>query len=244
MQACLGDENFALADARCIKQTVGREVWQATLAMLSTISGPSKPVMIIIVLFKPCSADQINTNLAPGPCAKKCALAMQEMPALGIPTPQVLGEATQADEAAIVMAAIEPTQWISKTRSQAAETLARLHRLPLDQLSTELQALVLDSDPREVRTTGGAAPKPARQTLVHGDYFSANILPQQEGIVVIDWETLGIGDPMWDLGFLIGADRDLDAAEIEQIIAAYTALASVDREQLAWHQHRWQQFWH
>jgi aminoglycoside phosphotransferase (APT) family kinase protein len=42
--------------------------------------------------------------------------------------------------------------------------------------------------------------------LVHGDYFSANILPTDDGIRIIDWETFGLGDPEWDLGFLVGAD--------------------------------------
>ena len=65
------------------------------------------------------------------------------------------------------------------------------------------------SDPRENRTTGGGGPKAPVRTLVHGDYFSANILPVEDGLCVIDWETFGRGDPMWDLGFLLGADPGL-----------------------------------
>jgi aminoglycoside phosphotransferase (APT) family kinase protein len=64
----------------------------------------------------------------------------------------------------------------------------------------------VNQDPREERTTGGDAPTSKRKTLVHGDYFSANILSVRDGLKIIDWETFGWGDPMWDLGFLIGAD--------------------------------------
>ena len=61
--------------------------------------------------------------------------------------------------------------------------------------------------------------------------------------MVIDWETFGWGDPMWDLGFLIGADRDLPAQEVEAVIAAFAENAPINRNRLMWHRRSWADFW-
>ena len=74
-------------------------------------------------------------------------------------------------------------------------------------------------------------------------YFSANILPVADGLRVIDWETFGWGDPMWDLGFLVGADRDLPEVDIKAVIAEYEMSAPVDLENLMWHRRRWSESW-
>jgi len=92
-----------------------------------------------------------------------------------------------------------------------------------------LRRLARISDPREYRITGG---RPDSKTLVHGDYFSANILPVTGGLRIIDWETFGWGDPMWDLGYLVGADRNLPEYEVEAVVTEYEKLAPVNREHL------------
>lgn len=48
---------------------------------------------------------------------------------------------------------------------------------------------------------------------------------------------------MWVLGFLTGADRDLQEEEIEAVLAEYERHAAVDRDCLWWHQRRWADFW-
>lgn len=48
---------------------------------------------------------------------------------------------------------------------------------------------------------------------------------------------------MWDLGFLIGADRDLTDEEVEAVIAEYGSRAAIDRHRLMWHKRRWSNFW-
>lgn len=78
---------------------------------------------------------------------------------------------------------------------------------------------------------------------MHGDYFSANILRDGHGLRILDWETFGWGDPMWDLGFLVGADRGLDREEISATIAAYEQEAPVDPLRLRWHVNRWSAYW-
>jgi hypothetical protein len=93
-----------------------------------------------------------------------------------------------------------------------------------------------DLGPREYRTTGGQAPLPESKTLVHGDYFSANILAVPGGLRIIHWETFGWGDPMWDLASLVGADRNIPKNEIRATIAEYEKEAPVNREHLLWRQ--------
>ncbi len=88
-------------------------------------------------------------------------------------------------------------------------------------------------------TTG--EPPPGR-SLVHGDYFSANLLAAGTSVMVIDWDLAGRGDPMWDLGFLIGADRDLPDAEVEAVLDAY-GRESVEERSLVWHRECWSLFW-
>ena len=39
-------------------------------------------------------------------------------------------------------------------------------------------------------------------------------------------------DPVWDLGFLIGADGNLADEGVEAVIAGYAAGATVDRDRL------------
>lgn len=79
----------------------------------------------------------------------------------------------------------------------------------------------------------------ASEVLVHGDYFSANILPTSAGIRIIDWETFGLGDPAWDLGFLIGADPSVSDEEVDDVIEAYTQTAPLDKTRLEWHRTNW-----
>ena len=234
---CVPHHPVCLKAARNLRQGVEREVWdcrcQADAGQLDAI----------LVVFRPSSLEAVNTNLTPELASEKCFLAMRELPALGIPTPTALGWAVAGGEAAVLYEKVERMEWVSGTRVIAAGVLARLHNLREARLSRRLQKLVRLSDPREHRTTGGRAPRGKRITLVHGDYFSRNILPVAGGLCIVDWETFARGDPMWDLGFLIGADRDLTDDEVEAVIAEYASSATVDRERLMWHKQEWAAFW-
>lgn len=86
-------------------------------------------------------------------------------------------------------------------------------------------------------------PFAAIETIVHGDYFSSNILLDERGIKVIDWDLLSLGDPMWDLGFLIGADPHLIKEEIEATVNAYQTIRPINEYNLLWHKKCWLAFW-
>ena len=86
-------------------------------------------------------------------------------------------------------------------------------------------------------------PKSSMRTLVHGDYFSKNIIPTKDGIYIVDWDLLAMGDPMWDLGFLLGADPNIGKEESEAIEAAYLRKCEIDENILSWHRKCWRLFW-
>ena len=237
LTACLPHAPAMLGNARNLRKGQEREVWACEFE----VGGAETAA--ILTIFKAGSLASVNTSLPPGPTAQKCALAMIALPALGIPTPRVLGHAVGTGAAALLTERIAPVEWAPRVRIQAATVLARIHTLEEYTLSEPLRELARISDPRETRTTGGGSPKAPVRTLVHGDYFSANILPVEDGLCVIDWETFGWGDPMWDLGFLIGADPNLPDGEVEAVIAQYGSSAPVDRQRLMWHRRRWVDYW-
>ena len=234
---CVPHRSVRLTAARNLRNGVEREVWDCSC---KTEAGG---LDAILTVFKPGSLETVNTNLPPELVSEKCFLAMLELPDLGIPTPIALGYAVNRGEAAVLYERGQRTKWVPGTRVSAAAILARLHNLQEFRLSRRLRELVRLSDPMECRTTGGRAPRGRDKRLVHGDYFSKNILPLAGGLCIIDWETFGRGDPMWDLGFLIGADRDLTDGEVEAVIAEYGSRAAIDRHRLMWHKRRWSDFW-
>jgi len=234
---CLPGESVRLVGAESLRDSPAREVWDSAFE----INGAQAAA--ILTIFKPGSLEYTNASLPPPQTARKCALAMTELTPLGIPTPRLLGHAEREEAAAILCERIDPAPWGPGVRVKAARVLARLHQLEEACLSAGLRELARISDPNEARITGGKAPRPDRRVLVHGDYFSVNILPLAGGLRIIDWETLGWGDPMWDLGFLIGADRDLPGDEIEAVIGAYESRAPLDRQRLMWHKRCWDEFW-
>jgi len=234
---CMPDHSMSLTAALNLRNGSERELWDCRCRI------DTGQLDVILTVFKPGSLETVNTNLPPELVSEKCFLAMSELPALGIPTPKALGYAKAEKKAAVLYEKVEKTEWACDTRMKAACILACLHNLRESALSKRLQRLVRLSDPLECRTTGGLAPRGKEDRLVHGDYFSKNILPVADGLRIADWETFGRGDPMWDLGFLIGADRNISDDETEAVMAEYGANAPLDRHRLMWHRHRWSDFW-
>jgi 5-methylthioribose kinase len=98
----------------------------------------------------------------------------------------------------------------------------------------------LSRDADELKNT--EEPVSAMKTLVHGDFFSLNILFTEDKLYIIDWDLLASGDPMWDLGFLVGAEKNLGQEEVEDIIEEYGKYREVDDAVLAWHIRCWKTY--
>ena len=79
--------------------------------------------------------------------------------------------------------------------------------------------------------------------LVHGDYFSANLLWTDRGVLIVDWDLVSPGDSMWDLGFLVAADRGLSSEEVQAVVAAYAQVRPVVPDRLSWNRNCWEAFW-
>jgi aminoglycoside phosphotransferase (APT) family kinase protein len=184
------------------------------------------------------------SELGPIDTAYKYARALAEMPGVGVPTPRLLGSAQHGDEAALVMEHIKALPWERETRVEGARVLAALHSTQLTSFSSELADLVRRSRPNRDRV-GSAPDEPPEPepTLQHGDYFSVNILRAEDGIRVLDWDLLALGDPMWDLAFLLEADRGVTEEESAAVIAAYEAAAPIKSPRLAWQRECWRAYW-
>lgn len=89
------------------------------------------------------------------------------------------------------------------------------------------------------KIAGSVEPFSSMKTLVHGDYFSVNLIPTADGLYVIDWDLLALGDPMWDLGFLVGADNGVDREEFEEVVQIYKRTRSVVEQVLRWQVECW-----
>jgi aminoglycoside phosphotransferase (APT) family kinase protein len=80
-------------------------------------------------------------------------------------------------------------------------------------------------------------------TLQHGDYFSVNLAATAGGLHVLDWDLFALGDPMWDLGFLLEADRNVGEQEAREVCDAYQNLRPIAEERLTWQRRCWRAFW-
>jgi len=96
LDACLPGRGAVCIDIECVRDRPEREVWICRLA------GDAAPSAVVLGVFKPGSLETVNTSLPPGQAVAKCALAMRELPALGIPTPRVLGHAVIGEQAAVL----------------------------------------------------------------------------------------------------------------------------------------------
>lgn len=99
-------------------------------------------------------------------------------------------------------------------------------------LADECDALIRTRDP-DARAT----------TLVHGDYFRSNLIAADGDVYVVDWDLLALGDPMWDLAFLVSAEPDVPPGDVEDAIDVYRTLRTVDEDNLRWHRRSWSLFW-
>ena len=270
IEKCLLVHNIDLLESRDLSGGSGCEVWDCQIVHDGEVQ------TVVLKVFNP---GFVNVSgLGPVQNARKCALLLEELPRLSIPTPRLAGFAIRGESAAVISKKVAGTRWTGNTRVEAARILARLHEVTIEDLSDQLAVLIAKSCPNRGRVFRGVAggvwpvqrledkmpdwrlkhpelardiqalvdtgePAPRRQTLVHGDYFSANLLLGPDGLRVIDWEMAALGDPMWDLAFLIGADKNLPQEEVNAVVQEYHKFSPVEPENLTWHKRSWDVYW-
>jgi len=77
--------------------------------------------------------------------------------------------------------------------------------------------------------------KPSRECLCHNDLVAANILECSNGLMLIDWEYAGLGDPWFDLALVIEhhqLDDDLQARFIQAYLKRQPRESESSRLQL------------
>ena len=138
------------------------------------------------------------------------------------------------------------------------DTLAEVHRTPLDVLPSELErpadwesyieelvehlsrldSTVADSNPAlhyAAAQLRAHRPPPVPLTFVHGDAQPANILVPDEGpVLMIDWEFGRIGDPREDLGYYshLPVPPNLYEADPPGFLARYRERTGLSEEQV------------
>lgn len=144
---------------------------------------------------------------------------------------------------------IEGSPWRGNT-AKVAELLGILHQLdvPCDlplgangsaDLTKQTQAILNASetafDVRSYRPKG-AVPATDRLCLIHGDPVPGNIVVQQDGMVLIDWQCPQRGDPAEDLALflspamqLLYGRHPLSADEVQGFLTAYPNPEVVER---------------
>jgi aminoglycoside phosphotransferase (APT) family kinase protein len=81
---------------------------------------------------------------------------------------------------------------------QNAESHVAAHRRVADHYAFRLPALEF-----ALRWAERNVPQGKRQTVLHGDFRTGNLITDEQGIrCVLDWELAQVGDPMQDLGWL------------------------------------------
>ena len=262
---CTGQRDLVVVRYGDMGGRSGCRVWRCDVEL------DGSPRQIILKVYQAGFAD--DSGLRAGGVARKSALALSELRRFGVPTPDLIGHASKGEMAAIVYEKVQASPWTASTRLEAAESLAKLHRIAISEVGDELACLVRSSAPNRYRTLNGlrdyrdleesasnwrteyvglageiewllanGEPHSEMEALVHGDYFSGNLV-SGAGVRIVDWDLLALGDPMWDLGFLVGADRDVGEEEAAEVVAAYSRVAPVDKGVLSWHRRCWRAFW-
>jgi thiamine kinase-like enzyme len=170
--------------------------------------------------------------------------------------------ATKAVGAQVVYRYVSGTQWRSGVgdvarllqrvhTAPAPQRLRRLHRCAAEALG-HADAMVADTRVASLRRAMEAA-RPAlprggplsRACLVHTDCGPGNIVRTRHGLVLIDWQCPGLGDPVEDIAcflspammHLYGADAHRPSARAE-FLTTYSDTATIDRyrrDGAAWH---------
>lgn len=219
----------------------------ADVYRLEIATGGSAPTSVVLRVHGPrhnghpaaLEFDVLRAVTGLGLCAPR-ALALDES-LLHIPYPFLILDHIDGDAAV-------PTSSADTRIARMAETLARVHSMPIESLPTlsmrnDPIPEILDYLPGEIEFDGlrqrllkmetmGYGGSPA---LLHGDFWPGNLLWKDQHLVgILDWEDSACGDPLSDvactaleLRYVAGADG------AESFLLAYNSLRPFERDRLA-----------
>lgn len=192
----------------------------------------------------------------------------------GVPVPAVLGAGDEATPLGSGWMAVDRIEGETIARrilrdeeyaaarqglvAQAADALAAVHRIPLDEvgdlptgdpLRQMRQLLDLLGEPHPALELGmrwleRERPATGERCVVHGDFRLGNLVVGPAGLrAVLDWELAHVGDPMEDLGWLcvrawrFGVDAPVAGlGQYDDLFAAYEQASgrAVDPDAVRW----------
>jgi aminoglycoside phosphotransferase (APT) family kinase protein len=192
----------------------------------------------------------------------------------GVPVPAVLGDGDESSPLGSGWMAVDRIEGETIARrilrdddyagararlvGQAAEALAAVHRIPVDEAGPlptgdplrQMRALLdLIDEPHPALELGlrwleREQPPAAERCVVHGDFRLGNLVVGPEGLrAVLDWELAHQGDPMEDLGWLcvrawrFGVDAPVAGlGDYDELFTAYEQASgrAVDPAAVAW----------
>jgi thiamine kinase len=134
----------------------------------------------------------------------------------------------------------EPPRGLRRLRRSASEAIVHADEMVADTPTKSLRHTM-----QAARPSAGRDARPPRLSLVHTDCGPGNIVRSRNGLVLIDWQCPGLGDPVEDLAcflspammHLYGASAHRASARAD-FLAAYDDPATVDRylrDGAAWH---------
>ena len=119
--------------------------------------------------------------------------------------------------------------WLTRHDEAGAEFFAQVFAGAVPQFVEHFAGRLSDADPATLddvaeHLQAWLLARPERTSLIHGDYRPDNLMFGPDGTVTaLDWQTLGLGLPGRDVGYLLGTslDPELRRSAEHDLVAAY-----------------------
>jgi hypothetical protein len=132
--------------------------------------------------------------------------------------------------------ALHDIDWLAHPTAESASFTAEILAGAIPTFLERFEPMMGPDDPDTLRqvpehVVAWLTANPERFSLIHGDYRPDNLmfLPDDAGVSALDWQTLSVGLPGRDVGYLLATslDRDIRLSHGPRLVEAYrTALAA------------------
>jgi aminoglycoside/choline kinase family phosphotransferase len=170
-----------------------------------------------------------------------CFTLLLEDLAPSTPGDQVTGlTPEEAEDAAVNLAGLHGPRWsdpellavpwLSRHTPETADFYAQILTGAIPTFLDHFERWMAPEDPDTLRSVPEHLPawlmtRPQRFAVIHGDYRPDNLMfpPHGAGVAAVDWQTLAIGLPGRDVGYLLATslDPEVRRAEEHRIVESY-----------------------